>query len=166
MEVDVTDYVYSLGVDPGPLPGVVGLLFVDNKLDTPDIIQCSANVCPWLVTMLLETTSGHGAIRTILAVEKFVIGGRSTRVSTPGASAKTRELLVELRAGASADGRYVVERSASEVKIWATDARLHKLGLLDATKGMTHARDAARHALFAACRDLGVPDPLSKRSQG
>jgi hypothetical protein len=50
------------------------------------------------------------------------------------------------------------------VKPWATDERLEAAGLLDLTKGMRHARDAARHALFTAVKDGGVPDPLSKHA--
>jgi hypothetical protein len=57
------------------------------------------------------------------------------------------------------------QRPAAHVKPWATDERLEAAGLLEATKGMRHARDAARHALFAACKDGGIPDPLSKRSR-
>ena len=53
-------------------------------------------------------------------------------------------------------------RTAGEVKPWATDKRLHTAGLLDLTAGMRHARDAARHALYSAVRDYGLPDPLSR----
>jgi hypothetical protein len=51
------------------------------------------------------------------------------------------------------------------VKPWATDERLAAAGLLDPTKGMRHARDAARHALFCAVRDFGLPDPLSAKAR-
>jgi hypothetical protein len=50
------------------------------------------------------------------------------------------------------------------VKPWAVDKRLHAAGLLDMTAGMRHARDAARHALFCAVKDYGLPDPLSSKA--
>jgi hypothetical protein len=55
-------------------------------------------------------------------------------------------------------------RSAADVKPWATDTRLQAAGLLDLTKGMRHARDAARHALFCAVCDFGLTDPLSRKA--
>jgi hypothetical protein len=50
------------------------------------------------------------------------------------------------------------------VKPWATDTRLAAAGLMEPTTGMRHARDAARHALFAAVKTYGLPDPLSARA--
>ena len=38
-------------------------------------------------------------------------------------------------------------------------------GLLEPTKQLRHARDAARHALFAAVADCGIPDPLSRKAR-
>jgi hypothetical protein len=58
-----------------------------------------------------------------------------------------------------------VTRTAALVKPWATDKRLVAAGLLDITRGLPHARDGARHALFSAHHDSGAPDPLSSRRQ-
>ena len=84
-------------------------------------------------------------------------------MSTPVASRITRDLVGQLSALVS-EGRGVrqIQRSAAEVKPWGTDLRLTKSGLLAITKGMPHARDACRHALFAAV-SAGMPDPLSAK---
>jgi hypothetical protein len=58
----------------------------------------------------------------------------------------------------------VFTRAAALVKPWATDKRLHAAGLLDATKGMQHARDASRQALYAAVHMGVTPDPLSRKA--
>ena len=57
----------------------------------------------------------------------------------------------------------VIRRPAGLVLPWATNHRLAAAGLMAPTVGMPHARDAARHALYAAVRDGGMPDPLSTR---
>jgi hypothetical protein len=111
------------------------------------------------------------ATPTIVGVERFVLGAKSYRSGSPGGV--TRDLVGQLIEAfndhdSTADGRLggrFFQRNASQVKAWATDARLDAAGLLAATKGMTHARDAARHALFAAVHDGGIPDPLSQRAQ-
>jgi hypothetical protein len=56
-------------------------------------------------------------------------------------------------------------RAAALVKPWATDRRLTAAGLLDPTAGMGHARDAARHALYAAVHLQLTTDPLSKKTR-
>jgi hypothetical protein len=105
----------------------------------------------------------------VVAIEKFVVRRRAAASSTAAAGATTRDLVGQLEATAldvrrrTAEVR-VVLRSAAEVKPWATDTRLEAAGLLSACTGMRHARDAARHALFAAVKDAGAPDPLSRKA--
>lgn len=152
---------YVLGVDPGPIPGVVALSLTGGRICNRTVYQCSAHAVTPLVGWLLD--GAQPTARTVLAVERFVVGPRAARSSTPKAGQITRELVGVLQAAAEALGVECVLRSAAEVKPWATDKRLERAGLLDPTKGMTHARDAARHALFAATADCGLPDPLSKR---
>lgn len=149
-----------VGVDPGPIPGIV-VLCVGSVPVSPSIFQCDAGSAPWLVRETLESRLPWD--RRILAIERFVVGPRASRSSTPKAGQLTRDMVGALTAlGADLPGVRVVQRSASEVMPWATDVRLDRAGLLEATKGMQHARAAARHALFAAVRDGGAPDPLSK----
>lgn len=154
-----------IGMDPGPTPGFVLLEFVDRRLADVDVVQCSAGVAAAVFRTLLETSYATPAL---VQVERFVVGRSSMKSAEPGAV--TRDMVGELglvfenydstergRLG----GRYL-QRPAVAVKPWATDVRLERAGLLEATKGMRHAKDAARHALFAACHDGGIPDPLSK----
>lgn len=156
-----------IGIDPGPLTGMVVLRFDDEQhwRRSVDVVQCSAGVAPALFDALLMAHAEPET--TTIAIERFVVGNRAARSKSASAGKITRSLITELRGRAAAAdmrGRWL-ERSASEVKPWASDERLAAAGLLDATRGMTHARDAARHALFAAVRDAGLPDPLSRERQ-
>jgi hypothetical protein len=160
--------VRVIGVDPGPTPGIVLLRFNDGPFGICHVVQCTHLIAPEIFRMLLGIDP---VTPTIVGVERFVIGRSSYRTGSPGAV--TRDLvgsLVEVfnEHDSTADGRLggrFHQRNASQVKAWATDARLAATGLLDATKGMTHARDAARHALFAAVHDGKIPDPLSKKAR-
>jgi hypothetical protein len=162
--------VRVIGIDPGPTPGMVVLDIDPARLPNvgSSVIQCSRGVAPMLLDTLLSV---QPRVRTIVGIEKFVLGRRSARSSTPKAGAATRDLLVELAAVfkrhyLSAPAHYAwFERNASTVKTWATAERLEAAGLIEATKGMRHARDAARHALYAVVHDGKIPDPLSKRSR-
>lgn len=149
-----------VGVDPGPTTGIVELICEGLTCAPGRIVQCngSAAVC------VLDAIVSPGCVAerelTTIAVERFVhsrYGGKA-----PGQA--TQYLINHI------DSRYrplayvsVVVRSASAVKPWANDERLERVGLWRTTKGMLHARDAARHALFTAVRDHGVLDPLSTR---
>lgn len=149
-----------VGIDPGPTPGVVGLNLTLTIVNA-DVVQCRDKT---LVPVLNGLWDWYGS-EMRLYVEQFVIGPRSARSRTPSGGKATRDLINEITRWA---GQHAVRvptlRQASEVKAWATDARLEAARLLELTKGMPHARDAARHALFAAVKDHGLPDPLSKRA--
>lgn len=145
-----------IGVDPGPTPGVVLLSLTGAaagvRIIGREVVQCSAGA----LSAVLEAL---GAADALVAVERYVVGARSGRSATAGAGETTRD-----QVGALIGAYPVVLRNAGQVKPWATDARLEAAGLLDLCKGMRHTRDAARHALFTACKDAGLPDPLSTRS--
>lgn len=161
-----------IGIDPGPTPGIAVFNWLPggSSLDA-HVLQCDHGIAPNVLDGLLHNLANS---TTLVAVEKFVIGGRSGRSSTASAGAITRDLVGQLQQVVASRGvgphagrgvRYV-DRSASAVKPWATDRRLAELGLVDLTTGMRHARDACRHALFAAVHDLGLPDPLSRAGRG
>lgn len=154
---------HYIGIDPGPIPGIVMLSPRGRHLDV-DAIQCTAGVSTVLLWALLDSHRANlGEAPAVVALERFVVGRRSSRSSTAGAGATTRDLVGKLQQIAAGEPNVtVVLRNASQVKAWATDARLEAAGLLEVCKGMRHARDAARHALFAAVHDGGIPDPLSK----
>lgn len=160
------------GIDPGPVPGIVELHVVDRALADVFVIQCTDRLAPSLlrsrVSLLSNTEWGADVT---FQVEQFVVSRRAGRSSSAGAGEQTRRLIGRLQE--------VVEerhslldlhlRTASQVKAWAADERLQRavLGGRDTslflqTAGMRHARDAARHALFAAVHAGALPDPLSK----
>lgn len=156
-----------IGVDPGPVPGIVLLRADGPTLEslTAHALQCTAGIAAAVVDHLIADAveaTGHPWI-VVLAVEKFVIGRGSMKSAGPGAV--TRDMLGQLHRVAALHGVRYSERSASEVKPWATDDRLAHARLLEPTMTMRHARDAARHALFSAVRDGGLPDPLSRKAR-
>lgn len=146
-----------VAVDPGPIPGVVML-----RQGRTAVFQCDPDSVIWLVRELV--TGGQVVARRVLAVERFVVGMRTARTSMPKAGQITRDMIGALtELGRTLPGVTVVQRCAADVMPWATDKRLSAAGLLDLTKGMPHARAAARHALFSAVRDGDLPDPLSTK---
>lgn len=164
----VTGPVRVVGVDPGPVPGVAVLSFADGWPLSASVFQCDADSVLWLIRPASLVPPGKLADtfpeRIVLAVERFVIGPRSSHLATPRAAATTRDMVgAVIELGRELAGVTVVQRCAAEVMPWATDRRLAAAGLLTVTKTMPHARAAARHALFAAVRDGGLPDPLSAK---
>lgn len=150
--------MYVIGIDPGPVVGITGIwLAEDNRIARTDVAQCSVGCVQRVLKGLLLPTS-------VVAVERFVVGSRSARSNTARAGEAARSVQAVVVEWSQSNKVHCVERSAAEVKPWATDTRLDAAGLLAPTTGMRHARDAARHALFAAVKTYGLPDPLSKAS--
>ncbi|PSK96683.1 hypothetical protein CLV30_12565 [Haloactinopolyspora alba] len=147
-----------VGVDPGPVPGIVALLVDRTHITEVHVAQCSPVLALDVVKLLLD--DGPPAL---VAVEKFVVRQRAARSRRPDAGEVTRELIGAIADVVLGTDDRMVQRPAAAVKPWATDERLDAAGLLTTTKGMRHARDAARHALYAAVRDGGLPDPLSRK---
>ena len=144
----------TIGIDPGPTPGICVLG------DGPGLVmQCDHKSAFRIVRAL---TIAYAPIPCRIACERFVIGPISR--ASKGAGAITRDLVGELSALAQEDGVFFRQRDAATVKIWSLDERLSRAGLLDRTKGLPHARDAARHALYSAVWDAGLPDPLLTRT--
>lgn len=139
-----------IGVDPGPIVGLFRLVISGDRILDRAAVQVTHGAVDEVLVALEEDDPN-----VLVAAERFVVGRGSMRSAKDGEV--TRELV-----GRLAQHRRVALRTASQVKPWATDVRLAKAGLLDPTKGMRHSRDAARHALYAAVRDGGLPDPLSR----
>jgi hypothetical protein len=138
-----------LGVDPGSTTGLCLLG------DGPHMaFSCNYAAAVPLAMWLIEVCGGPEHVH---CVGEAFAPGRGAGARQQGA-AVTRALITQL--DGMATWRW---RTASEVKPWATDKRLAVAGLLELTSKMRDARDAARHALFSACRDLGQPDPLSSK---
>lgn len=149
--------VHVIGVDPGPIPGFVRLEVVHGRVLRIDILQSTHLMAPEVLRVLLPAQG-----KCVVAIERFVVSNRSGRSSTAGAGDITRSMIGALELEAHRAGASVVLRSASQAKAWATDARLDRLNLINPTKTMRHARDAARHALFEAASSSLIADPLSK----
>lgn len=153
---------HVIGIDPGPTPGLVSLYVDGGQLLAVEVVQCSVSAAEKILRAFVEAAP----VRTIVQLEKFVVGRGSMRAA--GAGAVTLDLVGHLTGVVVDLGRtrdHIVQyaqRPATAVKPWATDARLLAAGLASATSGMRHARDAARHALFAAVHDGVLADPLSK----
>lgn len=158
--------MYVIGIDPGPVAGIVRLQLkiTGDKWSGRGVHLVDAQalqVTPGVLTTVLEAlTEGVGQA---VALERFVVGPRSGRSATPAGGGAARDMVGAVSSWAHTRCR-VYSRAAAEVKPWATDARLGATGLLDLTKGMRHARDAARHALFCATKDFGLTDPLSHKA--
>lgn len=171
----MTGELLVVGVDPGPTPGIVALRWSENLLLRAEVVQCSHGIAPSIVTWLLAEDS-HPELRAIVQVERFVVGRTSGKAGRAGAV--TRDLVGALEREVAFHSRSVsgytaavVQENAARVKQWATDLRLMETAAAESgqrehlyalTAGMTHARDAARHALFASVNHGHVPDPLSK----
>jgi len=152
-----------IGVDPGPTPGFC--VIWENPLETPWVFQTNHEAAVDLLEDL-STARPLGNFPQILAIEKFVVGRRAARSATAQAGEITRSLIAKLEAASlRLPVDEVLKRPATQVKAWATDKRLEAAGLARLTKGMPHARDAARHALYTAVADGFHPDPLSKKAR-
>ncbi len=158
---------HILGIDPGPVCGITRIIVESVEPARAEIVGVDVmQTTPGLLVPVLDSLWDRCPDRLVVAVERYVIGRRSSRVNDPGASATTRNMVGDIGGWAARRHATLMQRSAADVKVWATDTRLDRVGLLDLTKGMRHARDAGRHALFCACRDFGVRDPLSRRGSG
>jgi hypothetical protein len=153
-----------IGIDPGPVPGFVLIdWFTDGPMPRLEVVQCSRGVAPLILRAFVLDHQLEEP--PLVQIERFVVGKRAGRSSSAKAGEQTRDLIGQLIASVpSLPAESWRARAAGEVKPWATDERLEAAGLLDATKGMRHARDAARHALFVAVKDGGVSDPLSRKA--
>lgn len=148
-----------IGVDPGVTAGIVALPYVSGNALTPMVVQCDHASARFFVEAITNAHSPEYVVR--LAVEAFVVGTRATRSTHAQAGKITRALIAQLT------GLFDTALSwpAATVKPWATDHRLYAAGLIVPTAGMNHARDAARHALYAAVHQGLTVDPLSAKAQ-
>ncbi len=153
--------VVVVGVDPGPTPGFCGLLIsVDRQITDVQLGQVSEGLIETLLAAYVQPWRALD-VKVLIGVERFVSGHRAARSSTAGAGRVTRDMVGVIDLLGRELGATVVQRSASQVKAWATDERLKKAGL-EVPSGMRHAKDGARQALFAAVHARHLPDPLSK----
>lgn len=149
-----------IGVDPGGTTGMAALFISDRgKIINAYYAQLRGDesfvdtVVRSLCFQWTDVCDVH------LAVESFVVSARAGRSANAAAGRKARDIITLLKRV----GNSYVERPAVVVKRWATNQRLEAAGILGDTTGMQHARDASRHALYAAVRSGYMPDPLSHK---
>lgn len=94
----------------------------------------------------------------IIAVEDFVSMRRAGRLAGYRKGGKLAADIAAVVAAMDAPFGPVVRNSAGRAKKWGSDRRLAAAGIRP--RGMVHAMDAARHALFAACNVGLIEDPL------
>lgn len=141
-----------LGIDPGVTTGVA--LWWDGEWE-------AGQLSDGLVEDFVSRWCAEGAT---FSYEKFVVRRRAGITATSKANDTTQAVIGQVTSLAHRYNLPVYARSASEVKPWATDERLKAAGALEVCKGMGHARDAARHALFTAVKLGMTKDPLSTRN--
>lgn len=153
-----------IGIDPGFTTGVAGLWCVAKELRVSWVNQCasSQDVIDEIHTIWSHCLKFGVPTQLRLAIERFVLSPRAARVSYTKPVQLT-QTVIESVIGEFQRSGSIHLRAAVAVKPWATDSRLHALGLLDASIGLPHARDAVRHALYEAVHAGLLPDPLSKK---
>lgn len=156
--------IAGLGLDPG---GTTGICLAAWQPGKPEAVSVLARQCPRAeaAEVLGQMLAGWGLEVTCAQIEDFRVSRRAARIRRAH-STGTAELVADLRDALRLPGIRVYVRPASDGKPWASDKRLKAAGLLDVTRGLPHARDAARHALYTAHFDGLLPDPLSKRAAG
>ncbi|HEY3691282.1 MAG TPA: hypothetical protein VGL46_13400 [Pseudonocardiaceae bacterium] len=147
-----------LGIDPGGTTGFC-LLWHDN--DTYGRQLWQQKITPKELSELLGKLVGEyraAGIDLVVACEGFVVGRRAARSKHQQGGQLARDLIGAVK-GAAVPAVY---RSANQVKLWATDRRMALLfpDGADVFRGKGHAKDGARHALYAAVVDLHWPDPM------
>lgn len=156
-----------IGIDPGPVPGVAGLWLHGGDCEIIEsavfgFAQCDERT---LYSIVAEWLKGENPDETVFALEKYIVSTRASRSATPRARDSTLRVSNTIGTIALRDNIRLISRPAATVKPWATDLRLKAAGLYTRTEGSTHARDATRHALYAACHDGGCADPLSHTTE-
>jgi hypothetical protein len=148
-----------IGVDPGLTTGVFAVEYDEGGALIGGRFAVQVHGSEGAVPTVQTFLGMRPLAEPLLAVEQFVVSARAAKSRTPQGGREARAIIAEL----GDLGVHVFTRNASIVKNWATDKRLEAAGFLDPTKRMAHARDAARHALYAAVRCGYTTDPLSMK---
>lgn len=148
-----------IGIDPGSTTGLARLDLDGFR----DPVLTQATDPAQVITEIERLIGAQAPEEVLLAAEQFVVGPRAGRSSTPSGGKAARLIIGSLVVFAAERGITLRLRPAVVAKKWATDHRLREAGLY--VKGAPHARDAARHALYAAVADGRFPDPLSSRAR-
>lgn len=144
--------ICTIGIDPGPSTGIVVLLW-DGRLWGTHAFQCTSSSAAFLLSFLIDRFSP-----AVVAIEEFEV--RRGSGGTTGKDADTtKQVRYEAEQISSNKGIILSVNKPGNVKPWATDKRLAKIGFPLGAK-FKDARDAARHALFSMVKHGLAPDPL------
>ena len=154
--------IVAIGMDPGPTPGLVKLTYALGQLMDVAVVQCSANTALDILHLWLSPVA---KAELYFQVEKFVRGTKPGPSRTADMVGSAVTLVQSSLSSKGAPKGSVQVRNAATAKAWGTDKRLEQAGLADDLVGMRHAKDAARHALYTAVHDGGIPDPLSRKAR-
>lgn len=155
--------IYVVGIDPGPVCGVVSLRISQDTglFPYPDVIQCGWYTLPRVLDGLWDSYGSEMR----LAVERFQPRRSSTRGNRTQDSRITQDAIGDATRWAKHVGVFQHVYGPAETKTWASDVRLGRIDLYSSTTGMRHARDAARVALYCAVHHCGLRDPLSRKGE-
>lgn len=154
-----------IGCDPGVTCGLAWGTFtrwIDYQTKTKWELHgasCDAGAYFELLSWKLATWGPGGENRQLLlCVEKFVTAG--ARGQTGKDADLTRNLVADTIRLAESYGVKVSANRATDVKPWANDKRLEKVGFPLAPK-LKDSRDGGRHILFGAVKSGIADDPLA-----
>lgn len=167
---------HILGVDPGTTTGFAHLVtevpVLPDPKWRPGAVPLVKETGEWenvgeMRSWLVDWDSWTGSQAALLVgVEAFIAGsnqrhgrGQKSLQDPLGMIQALHEKLNGLRSNGRAV--FVVQRSASTVKRWATTKRLFTAQYLDGGSMSTHEVDALRHGLYAACHTGIARDPLA-----
>lgn len=141
-----------LGIDPGPSTGIAVYSTTPGD-DRWSVFQCNGQAAFWFISALITAYKP-----CIIAIEEFEVRNNG---GTQGKDAElTRQIANHVQGLSGSHGIRTVTRKPGMVKPWATDKRLTKTMFPLGAK-FKDARDAGRHALYAAVRDGVESDPLA-----
>ena len=145
-----------MGVDGGPSTGAALLVIEPDGTRKWMVFQCDGNSAFWLIQDLYSQFCPR-----VVGIEAFVESNKRNSAEDAELTRKITEHAYMLVAGIKRRPVAVPrKRRATDVKPWATDKRLEKAGFPLGRKFLD-ARDAGRHALYAAVYDGKERDPLA-----
>lgn len=156
--------ITALGIDPGLTTGFCLARWEDGKRKAVMVraFQADYGSAAFMLELLLDSECRHDGGLDAVQVEAYDSRRRGTM--TRGWTARQAHALIDdFRYILGHDGvRYHV-RQVSNVETWACCGdRMSRAGITLPAK-MKDAESAGWHALYTACKDLGMPDPASNR---
>lgn len=149
-----------IGIDPGITSGIAWGTFsryVNRSEWDLHAASCDGDALIDIMLWRIAAYQAAGCPKPLLFAEKFIQSNRH-----PGKQAdfeKSRDWVASAVNMATRSGATCVLRPAADVKPWATDKRLERVGFPLAPK-LKDARDAGRHLLFGAVKSGKADDPL------